>query len=172
MKNLFFIVLIVLFYGCKDTVKKQDSSVLNTTKGVAIKHVKTVALEETSKENTSDWKEYQSVSKQLQLFSTISANEALSNALELAKLVKQLKDSIRPLELINPAFRTRVNVLENDVLLLKEMTYISALNSKEINTQVGKILAAFSATNSKINTVYSQLAVEKRIEQNLIKAKQ
>jgi uncharacterized membrane protein len=75
-----------------------------------------------------------------------------------------MKDSIRPKELINSSFRTRVNVLENEALRLKDMTFINAVTSKEINLQVDKIMAAFSATNSKINTVYSQLEVEKEIQ--------
>jgi hypothetical protein len=62
------------------------------------------------------------------------------------------------------SFRTRVNVLENETLRLKDMTFIPAITANEVNTQVDKILAAFSATNSKINTVYSQLEVEQDIE--------
>lgn len=62
------------------------------------------------------------------------------------------------------SFRTRVNVLENETLRLKDMTFIPAITANDVNTQVDKILAAFSATNSKINTIYSQLEVEQDIE--------
>jgi len=88
----------------------------------------------------------------------------LNNAIQLSEVVKFLKDSIRPTELLNLSFRTRVNVLENEALRLKDMTFITAITAKEVNVQVDKIIAAFSATNSKINTIYSQLEVEKDID--------
>lgn len=78
-----------------------------------------------------------------------------------------MKDSIRPEELINLPFRTRINVLDNEALRLKDMTFIPAITANEVTAQVEKIIAAFSATNSKINTVYTQLEVEKDLKNNL-----
>ena len=166
MKKHYFILLILFIFSCKDSVQKQEQNIQKPTKGVVINHSKLVALESTSKINISKWKEYQSVSDHLKMFSSISANEALNNALQLSSLVKKMKDSIRPKNLMNPSFRTRINVLENEVLRLKDMTYITAITTKEVNQQVDKVLEAFSATNSKINTIYSQLEVEKEIQIN------
>ncbi|MDG1529447.1 MAG: hypothetical protein P8I51_00260 [Polaribacter sp.] len=128
------------------------------------KHDVPLNLEKQSINKIENWNEYQSVTENLELFSSISPSEALNNAIKLSEVVKFLKDSIRPKELINLSFRTRVNVLENETLRLKDMTFIPAITANEVNTQVDKILAAFSATNSKINTVYSQLEVEQDIE--------
>jgi hypothetical protein len=166
MKKHYYILLILSVFSCKDSVQKQEQNNQKPTKGVVISHSKTVVLESTSEANISNWKEYQSVADHLKIFSSISANEALNNALQLSSLVKKMKDSIRPKNLINPSFRTRINVLENEVLRLKDMTYITAITTKEVNQQVEKVLEAFSATNSKINTVYSQLEVEKEIQIN------
>jgi len=130
---------------------------------VVTKHSSVNSLEKNTKEKIQNWKEYQSVSDNLKKFSFISAKEALNNALKLAELVKQLKDSIRPKELLTLSFRTRVNVLENETLRLKDMTFISAIKETEVNTQVEKILAAFSATNSKINAVFNQLEINNKI---------
>lgn len=133
------------------------------------KHQINTVLEKNNDQSFLSWKEYTLVSDKLEKFKSISANEALNNALQLSKLVKQLKDSIRPKDLLNNPFRTRINVLENEVLRLKDMTYISSITSKEVNNQVTKIMEAFSATNSKINTVYSQLKIEKEIKINQFK---
>jgi hypothetical protein len=128
------------------------------------KHDVPLNLEKQSINKIENWNEYQSVTENLELFSSISPSEALNNAIKLSEVVKFLKDSIRPKELINLSFRTRVNVLENETLRLKDMTFIPAITANDVNTQVDKILAAFSATNSKINTIYSQLEVEQDIE--------
>ena len=170
MKSHYYILLLLVLFSCKDTVLNQEKSVQKSTKGVVINHSKFVDLESVSTSNISNWKEYHSVSDHLKIFYSISASEALNNALQLANLVKKMKDSIRPKDLINPSFKTRVNVLENEALRLKDMTLLlNAVKSKEVNQQVDKILQAFSATNSKINTVYSQLEVEKEIQINQFK---
>ena len=166
MKKLFLILLTILFSSCGDATVNQDQHVkkhgINSVKKHEIKSI----LDKNSRKNILNWKEYESVADNLKKFSSISPNEALNNALQLANLVKLMKDSIRPKDLINDSFRTRVNVLENEALRLKDMTFINSISSKEVNQQVDKIMAAFSATISKINTVYSQLEVEKEIQIN------
>ena len=170
MKNPYYILLILVLFSCKDPVLHQEKSIQKSTKGIVISHSKFVDLETISTSNISNWKEYHLVADHLKIFYSISASEALNNALQLANLVKKMKDSIRPKDLINPSFKTRVNVLENESLRLKDMTLLlNAVKTKEVNEQVDKILQAFSATNSKINTVYSQLEVEKEIQINQYK---
>lgn len=166
MRNSFLILFSILFYSCGDApvnqVQKNKKPEINTVK----KHPIKTTVEKSGKDSVYSWKEYISVADNLKKFTSISANEALNNALQLASLVKKMKDSIRPIDLINPSFRTRINVLENETLRLKDMTFISSITAKEVHQQVANIMAAFSATNSKINTVYSQLEVEKEIQIN------
>lgn len=159
----YFILLFILFLSCKNNTTIQEPEIQKSDKNIVQKHEAALLLETISNKKVVNWKEYQQVSNSLKQFSAISANEALNNAIQLTEVVKFLKDSIRPKELLNPSFRTRVNVLENEVLRLKDMTFISAITANEVNTQVDKIIDAFSATNSKINTIYSQLEVEKEI---------
>ena len=163
MRNyLFFFVLI--FFACNNKTTKQKAVVQKSDKNVVQKHDVVLDLENISKTKIANWTEYQNTLKNLKQFSSISANEALNNAIALSKDIQFLKDSIRPKELLNLSFRTRVNVLENEALRLKDMTLIPAITSKEVHEQVNKIIAAFSATNSKINTIYSQLQVEQDID--------
>lgn len=169
MKNTFIILLLMTLVSCKKSdnkeVQLQEKPEINKLQ----KHTIKTALEQSSKQTIDTWKEYTIVEENLKKFTSISANEALNNAIQLTKSVKQMKDTIRPEELINPSFRTRINVLENETLRLKDMTLIPAITANEINQQVDKIMDAFSATNSKINTIYSQLEVEKEIQSGTIK---
>ncbi len=162
MRN-YFIFFFLFFLSCKNNTTIQEPEIQKSDKNIVQKHKAALLLENISNKKVVNWKEYQQVSNNLKQFSTISANEALNNAIQLSDRVKFLKDSIRPKELINLSFRTRINVLENEALRLKDMTFIPAITANEVNTQVDKIIAAFSATNSKINTIYSQLEVEQNI---------
>ncbi|WKD85688.1 hypothetical protein KCTC32516_01033 [Polaribacter huanghezhanensis] len=163
MRN-FYLVFLLILCSCKNRTAVQESKIQKSEMNIVQKHSSVLELEKNSKEKVADWKEYQSVANNLKQFSSISASEALNNALKLAEVVKFLKDSIRPKELLNLPFRTRVNVLENETLRLKDMTFIPAITAKEVHVEVNKIIAAFSATNSKINTIYSQLKVEQDID--------
>jgi hypothetical protein len=163
----YYILFCILFFSCNSKTAKQEQELLKPKMSIIQKHNSIVLLENSSKNYVANWTEYQSVNEHLKKFSSISANEALNNALKLSDLVKLLKDSIRPEELINLPFRTRINVLDNEALRLKDMTFIPAITANEVTAQVEKIIAAFSATNSKINTVYTQLEVEKDLKNNL-----
>lgn len=163
-KYLTKIIVLFIVLACDKSPSKKEVSIQTSEINQVKNHKQITPLNNFSIIKVKDWQEYQKVNDQLKKYKNISANEALNNAVELAKSIKQLKDSIRPKDLINNSFRTRVNVLENESLRLKDMTLIkNAISIKEINYQVEKVLSAFSATNSKINTVYSQLEVEKEI---------
>ena len=167
MRIVYFLLFLV-FWSCQNNTSVKKTRVLKSEMNIIEKHSLVLDLENVSKKKVANWKEYQLVAKNLNPFSVISANEALNNALKLSDDIKFLKDSIRPKELLNLSFRARVNVLENEALRLKDMTFIPAITSKEVHTQVNKIIEAFSATNSKINTIYTQLEVENDINnQNL-----
>ena len=169
MKNTFIILLVMLVASCQKSAKKKVQLRDRTEINKPQQHAIETALEQSTKKTMAAWKEYIIVEDNLKKFRTISANEALNNAVQLRNNVQLMKDSIRPKELENPSFRTRLNVLENEALRLTDMTLIPAISANEINQQVDKIMEAFSATNSKINTVYSQLRVEREIQSETIK---
>ena len=167
MKKYIILRILSLLVSCKNREIQQNQKLKMPELSIVKKHLTIVSLENVSKKEMIDWKEYNSLNDFLKRFSSISPNEAINNAVELTKLVKVLKDSIRPKVLKTPSFKTRIYVLENEALRLKDMTLINVkakLTADEINKQVSKILNAYSATNSKINTVYSQLEVEKQLK--------
>lgn len=165
MRNLLYI-LILIFWSCQNGSSIKEPMVKKSEMNLIKKHPSALALAHISKNKITIWEEYQKVTNSLHRFSSISASEALNNALKLSEEIKSLKDSIRPKELLNPSFKSRINVLENEALRLKDMTFIPAITANEVHTQVNKIIDAFSATNSKINTTYSQLQVELDINKN------
>jgi len=164
MKKYFLFILFPLFFSCQ---KEKDQKKQNAPKPelhIVQKHETIIGLEKEAKKGIAQWNEHEALSLFLKKFSSISANEAINNAVELAKLVTALKNNIKPKELETPSFKARVHVLENEVLRLKDMGLITAITAKEVNIEVEKIITAFTATNSKINTVYSQIELNKEIK--------
>lgn len=164
VKKYSFLLLLLIFISCGSDKKNEQKTQEKPETSQVFQHKKTVELTSLSKKEMGDWKEYNSLEEFLDRFKNISSNEALSNALELKSLVKNLKDSIRPKELKIPEFKARINVLENESLRLADMTYISAITPKEVNDQVAKFLLIYSSTNAKINSVYRRILFENNVD--------
>ena len=170
MNKLTLLFCFLILISCKKEVASSD---INLNKSVVTKiqkHDAIIPLEREVIKEVSDWEEYNNFNKFIKKYQAISSSEAQNNAVELNVLVKSLKTNIRPKPLLTPSFRTRVHVLENEILRLRDMTFIPAIKTEEVNQQVTKILAAFSATNSKINAVFIQkrLNSEMNIEINIV----
>jgi len=157
--------LVLSFCACKENAQQKKEGHKPAAMSVVQKHVLAVPLEKQIQNKIKNWQAYTDLEQKLKEFSAISANEALNNALELARLVKIFKSVTKPEPLVTLSFKTRIDVLENEILRLKDMTYISgSLSADEVNDQVDKIMDAFSATNSKINAVYTKLRIDQEIE--------
>lgn len=113
--------------------------------------------------NIEDWKELKSVDNFLGRFKKVSANEILSNALELKGLVKNLRDSVKPNLFDKASFKARINICYNEVLRLADMTTIAAIKPDEVHQQTEKIIQAFSSVNDKVNTILSKKRFEDEI---------
>ena len=111
-----------------------------------------------------DWEELKAVDNFLSRFKKASPNEILSNALELKELVQSLKDGIKPPLFENASFNTRVNILQNETLRLSDMTFIPAIKAEEVTMQTDKIMNAFSAVNSKVNSILLKKGFEDDID--------
>ena len=116
---------------------------------------------------TENWEELNALNVFLERFKNTTPNEVLSNALELKELVQNLKDSIKPVVFNTPSFNTRVNILNNEVLRLADMTFIPAIKAKEVSIQTDKTLKAFSAINAKINAILSKKRFEEELDIDL-----
>lgn len=159
---LFFSILFVL--SCQKNEEQTAKTQTNKPKmSVAISHKAPTVLSPNAQKKITNWKEYKEINDFLGRFKNISPSEALSNALELKDLSKNLKDSIRVELLKTPAFNARLNVFENETLRLADMTYIPAISPKEVNQQIDKILLLFESINAKIDAVVTKENLEKNV---------
>ncbi|HEY9169675.1 MAG TPA: hypothetical protein VIN72_09325 [Lutibacter sp.] len=111
-----------------------------------------------------NWKEYQLVDELILKYYSITTLEALSNADELSRLVKMMKDSLKIEQLKKPNIIARINVLENETLRLADMATIPSITKEEVKEEVGNIVALYSAFNSKINTIYQSESIQNMLE--------
>ncbi len=166
--SLVLIVNTVLFFSCTDRSKQlQDEKVVvdSIPKPEKDKYINSIGemLQPRVKNIISTWSEYKRFEELVTRYYAISASEALSNANELSGLARELKDSIRIKDLETPELRARLNVLNSECLRLKDMSEIPAITDKEVAYKIQAILAAFSALNAKINSVYSISNLENQL---------
>ena len=159
------IVLLLLFYACssqkkeKTTLNIVTNSEMDTTKKYVMKELDTF-----SSKNIMRWKEYFNLRDFLKIYQEISSREALNNALELKGLTKLAKDSINIKELKIASFKARLNVFQNEVLRLADMTYIPAISVQEIDHQVKSVFSTFNSINSKIEHTFKKKSFDNSME--------
>ena len=157
--------MLLIFFSCNK--KKQDTvqeQYLRPLLSVPREFGATVKVNAMFLKDVEEWQELKAVDNFLARFKKVSPNEVLGNALELESLVKSLKDSVKPALFDVLAFKVRINILHNETLRLSDMTFIPAIKSTEVNLQTAKIISAFSAVNSKVNTILLKKHFEDAIE--------
>lgn len=164
MKYHIAFIILIAFFSCDK--KQEQTSAKDTTKpllSVVYKYASVEKVRPVFNKDVEDWEELKAVDNFLGRFKKVSANEVLSNALELKGLVKNLKDSITPTLFDDDSFTARINILYNETLRLADMTTIPAIKADEVHQQTEKIIDAFSAVHAKINTVLSKKRFEDEI---------
>lgn len=164
MKYSLSFLILIIFFSCKDkneqTLLKDDVQPLLS---IVKEYPSVKQISPIFRKDVENWEELNAIANFLDRFKKGSANEVLSNALELKGLIKSLKDSVKPNLFDDAAFKTRINILNNETLRLADMTSISAITAEEVHLQTEKIINAFSAINAKINTVLSKKRFEDEI---------
>jgi hypothetical protein len=168
-KTIYFYIILAIIFSCgksnKDNLANNtsDKPLLSVVKKQRnIEPVSAVFLKE-----VKDWEELKTVNSFLKKFENVSPNEALSNALELRDLAKNLKDSIKPkMFLTNDALNARINVFYNETLRLADLTFISAVTANDIHLQIDKTIQTFSSVHSKINTILLKKKFEEELDVN------
>lgn len=160
---LFCFLILIGLSGCKKTtqtvtteIKKNDNNKITTHKTYGIANV-------TSLKQIELWKEYTVFNEFFKRFEKISPTEAFDNITELKELTVALEDSLNIKTFKTPSFKSRLHVLENEVLRLTDMAVIPAITSKEVNAQIDKVFLVFGSLNDKINTALNQEKFEKEI---------
>ncbi|SED20765.1 hypothetical protein SAMN04489761_4623 [Tenacibaculum sp. MAR_2009_124] len=154
-----------MLFSCKSQKKEaiEQNTTVNSKMDIPKKHT-SKKLDSLSLNNIRLWKEYFDLKDFLKVYEEISSREALNNALELKQLTKLAKDSIDIEELKAPAFKARINVFQNEVLRLADMTYIPAITAKEIDLQVKNVFSTFSSLNSKIEHTFRKKSFDNSVK--------
>lgn len=153
--RLHILITLIIIASCSSKKQEQDNNSTVFDDKTSIKNfAEFTSLNEKATSEIKNWKEYHELKEFVNEFKSISATEALNNALELKRLTQQLKDSSEIDIMKVPAFKARVNVFENEVLRLADMTYIPSISSTEISKQIEKTLSLFGSINSKLNNIY------------------
>jgi len=164
MRFFIFILCAVLIYSCEKPLQEVKKKISKSEFNIKQKHIEVIGIDKKTSKRIDDWQEYRSLNEFLELYKSISPNEALNNSRELEELVKIVKDSAQPKFLEVASFQARINHLHNETLRLNDMSFISSIGSEEVNNQVTKIIEAFSGMNSKINTLVQQEELDKEID--------
>jgi len=151
-----FLFLILVCIGCKKNIQTPTIETKKSDINIAVKHKNYAKLNPSSKKMIEEWKEYNLVNEFMKNHENVSPEELFGNVIELQQITKELKDSLNIKPLKTPAFKSRLNVFENEVLRLSDMSEIPAITSTEANNQIEKLFLVFGSINNKINTVYSQ----------------
>ena len=151
-----FTTLIIMTFGCKQSVQVPKKDIKKSDKSVLVKHKTYSVLNPYASEKITLWEDYDEFSLFLKRFEETTPLEAFDNSTELKTLIKALKDSLPITELKIPAFKARLNVLENEVLRLYDMSLIPAITPAEVNKQIDKVFLVYGSLNDKINTFYQK----------------
>lgn len=165
MKYLFTFLIFVFIYSCDK--KQENTNLEKDTKpllSIVQEYSAAISVDVSFEKDIEDWKQLKTITVFLERFKKASPKEILSNALELQGLVKSLNDTVKPQLFDNPSFKSRVNIFYNETLRLSDMTTIPAIKAEEVNQQTEKVIAAFSAVNSKVNSILSKKRFEDAIE--------
>lgn len=162
-KLFFYLLLFSFILSCKQKKEQELLKIKKSDKNILVKHKTFTPINKTSSQKISSWQAYTNFEEFLPRFEETSPNEAFTNIRELRSLAKNLKDSLTIPKFKTPAFKARLNVLENEILRLEDMSSIPAITSKEVNYQIDKVFLVFSSLNEKINSVYQQEKLESEI---------
>lgn len=163
VKFSFFAFLLIGFFSCKNKQEEVAKVVNKSEFRTEQKHPQAESIIANAAQKIEDWQEYRAVKEFLNQYQSISPSEALNNSRELNSLVASLRDSVSPGFLVSDSFKARVNLLYNETLRLNDMSAISSIKFEEVNEQVSKVMHAYSAMNSKINTIVRQAELDAQV---------
>lgn len=167
MKYFLSALLFSIIISCDKKQDKNDEEVKKPLLSIVNEYSSVIKVRSTFNKDVEDWSELKAVDNFLERYKKASPKEVLSNALELKELVKSLRDSLNHPLFNNPSFKTRVNIFYNETLRLSDMAAIPAIKAEEVNYQTEKVIDAFSAVNSKINSTLSKKRFEEEINIDL-----
>lgn len=164
MRNKFLLSICIcgLLLSCKSEVAdvvEEETEVI-----VQDEIVSNIGVQPTKKaaKELEAWAEYQMAKSIIEGYTSITRGLALENAKNLSGLIKGLQESQLPEILDRPDVVIRINVLYNHALRLNDMLTITSITDEEVETEITRLLQAYSSLIDKINTVFKIDEYEKK----------
>ena len=167
----FFIITLCLFLQSSCSQKKENPSdqtnqfteEIDSLKQQNVRNLSELLSPE-SRKLVASWEPYQQLDQLIDKFYTYSVQEVLYSATELANATQLVKDSIFIDRLKDIDVLTRLDVLNNSALRLKDMASITSISIAEVNQETQEMINAFGALNSKINNITQQEKLELEVK--------
>lgn len=173
MKYNFWFVLSIFFFiiSCERGAKKQIiadrlDSIQNSEEKIQRKI--NITLSKASRDALKNWHEFEEVDEFMLNYYNISVSDALSLSSELNDLVVLMKDSVRVHNLKIAPIHSRLNVLQNETMRLKDMSTINSITSEEVTKEVYSILEVYDSFLTRVNTIYKVEELQNGLEFDVV----
>ncbi len=157
-------IILLLVTSCKKAPSERQNKILEKDAMLVSHSYNFKEIIPAYEQEIKDWQEYFTLKDYLEQWKAITPKEALDNALELNSLTKNAKDSIPIGPLKTPTFKARINVFQNEVLKLVDLTYLSAKSANNTTKQMATIFQTFSNMNLKINAIFDKQNINNTVK--------
>jgi len=168
MKNIFWIVLILLITGCnqnKDPKSQgakieEDTTAFNQKLGITAQKV---ILQPEASEVTSGWLAFIIAQNEIDNFTNYTVNDVVSNARPIAEIMKNLKETLPDSLKANPV-EARLSVLLTNAKLLEQLSLQRDLQPKKIAATAESLALEFNYLKIQINELFLKTLEEFELE--------
>jgi PBP1b-binding outer membrane lipoprotein LpoB len=168
MKNIFWIVLILLVTGCNHNkdIKPQvaktetDTTVFNQKLNITSQQV---PLLPEAGEVTSGWLAFIIAQSEIENFKNYNVNDLVSNARPIAEIMENLKETL-PDSLKAKPVEARLSVLLTKAKILEQLSQQRELQAKKIATTAEDLALEFNNLKIQINELFLKTLEEFEME--------
>lgn len=168
MKNIFWIVLILLATACNQNKdlksqgakNKTDTTVFNQKIGTPATQV---PLLPEATEVTSGWLAFIIAESEIENFKNYTINDVVSNARPIAEIMKNLKETLPDSLKANPV-EARLSVLLTNAKILEQLSQQRDLQPKKIATTAEDLALEFNNLKIQINELFLKTLEEFEME--------
>jgi PBP1b-binding outer membrane lipoprotein LpoB len=168
MKNIFWIVLILLVTGCnqnkdlKSRVAKTETDTTVFNKKLRIS-AQQVSLLPEAHEVTSGWLAFIIAQSEIENFKDYTVNDVVSNAHPIAEIMKNLTETLPDSLRANPV-EARLSVLLTNAKILEQLSQQRELQAKKIAAIAEDLVLEFNNLKIQINELFLKTLEEFELE--------
>ncbi len=168
MKNIFWIILILLGTGCNQNKDRKaqaakpetDTTVFNQKLRITTQQVH---LLPEAVEVTSGWLAFIIAQNEVDNFKNYTVNDVVSNASPIAEIMKNLQETLPDSLKANPV-EARLSVLVTDAKILEQLSQQREIPAKKIATTAEDLALEFNNLKIQINELFLKTLEEFELE--------